>query len=299
MAWRQKSEATQRRVALMGSENAQEVFTMSRRTLSDKVLSPQAQKFYHTALGYLLDAGIPFLVGGAYAFRHYTGITRHTKDFDIFVRERDSAAILRILAEHGYRTEVTSPHWLAKAFCDNHFIDIIFGSANGVSPVDELWFERAHTAEILGYTLKLVPPEEMIWQKAFIMERERFDGADVAHLLLKQGLNLDWYHLLDRFGGNWRVLLSHLILFQFIYPTTREAVPNWVLHELLQRAQGNNSGATDDALLCNGTLLSGEQYAIDVGQWGFENVRQLIGGETPEQRVQRQAADERHHEIAS
>ena len=24
----------------------------------------------------------------------------------------------------------------------------------------------------------------MIWSKAFIMERERFDGADVAHLLL-------------------------------------------------------------------------------------------------------------------
>ena len=25
--------------------------------------------------------------------------------------------------------------------------------------------------------------EESLWQKAFIMERERYDGADVAHLL--------------------------------------------------------------------------------------------------------------------
>ena len=31
----------------------------------------------------------PFLVGGAYAFARYTGIERHTKDFDVFVRPRD------------------------------------------------------------------------------------------------------------------------------------------------------------------------------------------------------------------
>src|SRR5581483_11460276 len=125
MAWRRKSETAQRRAALMGSHNAQEVFAMSRRAQTDKVLSPQAQKFYHTALGHLLDAGVPFLVGGAYAFKHYTGISRHTKDFDIFTREGDSAAILRVLATHGYQTEVTSPYWLAKAFCGKHFIDVI------------------------------------------------------------------------------------------------------------------------------------------------------------------------------
>jgi hypothetical protein len=28
-----------------------------------------------------------------------------------------------------------------------------------------------------------VAVEEMVWQKAFIMERERFDGADVVHLI--------------------------------------------------------------------------------------------------------------------
>ncbi len=271
---------------------------MSRRKPTDKVLSPQAQKFYHTALGYLLDVGVPFLVGGAYAFRHYTGISRHTKDFDIFTRASDSARILEILAAHGYHTEVTSPYWLSKAYCDKHFIDVIYSSANGVAPVDDLWFERAQTAEILGYTLKLVPPEEMIWQKAFIMERERFDGADVAHLLLKQGAQLDWHHLLDRFGDNWRVLLSHLILFEFIYPDTREAIPCWVMRDLLQRARTHNSGSSHDELLCNGTLLSGEQYAIDVERWGFANVRQLIGGETPEQQVERQAADERYHAMA-
>jgi len=272
---------------------------MRRRKQTDKILSPQAQTFYHTAIGYLLDAGVPFLVGGAYAFRQYTGIARHTKDFDIFTRAADSAAILDVLRAHEYQTEVTSPSWLAKAFCGKHFIDVIHSSANGVAPVDDLWFERAPTAEILGYTLKLVPPEEMIWQKAFIMERERFDGADVAHLLLKQGAQLDWPHLLHRFNGNWRVLLSHMLLFQFIYPSTREAIPGCVLRELLQRAGRKPSRRKGAELLCNGTLLSGEQYTIDVERWGFANVRELIGGESPEQQVERQASDERHHQLAS
>ncbi len=58
----------------------------------------------------------------------------------------------------------------------------------------------------------------MIWSKAFIMERERYDGADIAHLILACGRDLDWRRLLGRFGRRWRVLLSHLVLFGFVYP---------------------------------------------------------------------------------
>jgi hypothetical protein len=40
----------------------------------------------------------------------------------------------------------------------------------------------------------------MIWSKAFIMERERFDGADVMHLIHENANRLDWNRLLERFG---------------------------------------------------------------------------------------------------
>jgi hypothetical protein len=271
---------------------------MTGRRQRENILSPEAQHLYHEVLGHLLDAGVPFLVGGAYAFRHYTGIARHTKDFDIFVRERDRTIALHVLAAQGYASEITSPIWLAKAFCGEHFIDIIYGSANGVAPVDDLWFERAPPAKILGHRVRLVPPEEMIWQKSFIMERERYDGADIAHVLLKQGPNLDWHHLLDRFGGNWRLLLSHLILFEFVYPDARGCIPDWVMHELLQRRQGRRPTATDEARLCRGTLISGQQYRVDVESWGFEDARALVGGETADQQEQRRASDRRHHLMA-
>ena len=65
----------------------------------------------------------------------------------------------------------------------------------------------------------------MVWSKAFVMEKYRYDGADVAHLLLRQGASLDWKRLLRRFGRHWRVLLSHLVLFEFIYPGQRVVPP--------------------------------------------------------------------------
>ena len=83
--------------------------------------------------------------------------------------------------------------------------------------------------------MKLCPPEEMIWSKAMIMERERYDGADVAHLFRHCSGLLNWERLVRRFGGNWRVLLSHLILFGFIYPGERALIPAAVMRELLNR----------------------------------------------------------------
>ena len=44
-------------------------------------------------------------------------------------------------------------------------------------------------------------PEEMIWMRAYIMERERFDRADIAHILRCYIAELDWWHLVRRFGS--------------------------------------------------------------------------------------------------
>ena len=71
---------------------------------------------------------------------------------------------------------------------------------------------------ILEVPVHLVAAEEMIWSKAFVMERERYDGADITHILRKSGATLDWVRLLRRFDLHAALLLSHLVLFQFVYP---------------------------------------------------------------------------------
>ena len=190
--------------------------------------------FYRDAMRVMKEARVPFLLGGAYAFSVYTGIERHTKDFDLFLCENDVDAALAAFEKQGYRAERTFPHWLAKAHCGSDCIDLIYRAGNGFCAVDASWFERGRKEEVLGLSVKLVAPEEIIWMKAYIMERERYDGADIAHLIYSCAEKLDWQHLLRRFDADWRVLLSHLVLFGYIFPTEKHRIPESLMGELLQ-----------------------------------------------------------------
>jgi hypothetical protein len=236
-------------------------------------LAPRLHQFYRTALGALQEARMPFLVGGAYALAQLTGVVRHTKDLDIFIRPGDCERVLETLSVAGYQTELTDPRWLAKAFEGEDFIDVIFSSGNAIAEVDDAWFEHAIEARMLGLPVQLCPPEEMIWSKAFVMERERYDGADIAHLLRSHGGRLDWQRLLDRFGSHWRVLLSHLILFGFIYPHERDGIPPAVTDGLMGRLRSESQASPTAGRLCQGTLLSKAQYVIDIDRWGYQDAR--------------------------
>jgi len=253
-------------------------------TLDESALDTNT--FYRRSLHVLSDAGVPFLVGGSHAFLHYTGIVRNTKDFDIFVRREDFDRALEALGLGGYRTEVTFPHWLGKAKQGEDFIDIVFSSGNGVCQVDTLWFENAVEAQVLGHPVKLVPCEELFWQKSFIMERDRYDGADIAHILRVQGPNLDWERLVMRFGRYWPLLLSHLTQFTFIYPCEKNTVPRHVFEELLARMAASLDEPAMDDRVCQGTLVSRAQYLLDIGRYGYADARlQPRGNMTPEDAI--------------
>lgn len=243
------------------------------------------QTLYRPLMAALNQHGVPFLVGGTYGFTHFTGIARPTKDLDIFVRHDDWERLVTAAARHGWRTELTHPHWLGKVVApDGFFVDVIFSSGNGLSPVDDEWFAHAPAATVMGMPAALVPVEESLWTKAFIMERERYDGADVAHLLQTCAPSIDWARLLRRFGAHWRVLLSHLVLFGFVYPGERTRVPGWVMEELLARLHAERGPAAPDAARCQGTLLSREQYLPDVFEHGYADARLAPEGAlTPQQ----------------
>lgn len=267
------------------------MLTSSSGNNGDNGLDPQTRAFYRDVMARLDAARLPFLVGGAYALNRYTGIIRHTKDFDIFVLPSDYERTLQALEAAGYRSERTFPHWLGKAHHDDAFIDVIFSSGNGIAAVDAGWFEHAEETEVLGRLAKLCPPEETIWSKSFVLERERFDGADIAHLLRARGPSLDWDRLLHRFGPHWRILFTHLILFGFIYPGERAAIPRRILDELVHRLQDEQDRPAPNPRLCQGTLLSRAQYLIDIQEWGYHDARVAEGGPmTPEAVAQWTAA---------
>jgi hypothetical protein len=230
-----------------------------------------ARAFYAEALVQLGRTRIPFLVGGAFAFARYVPIDRGTKDLDLFIRPGDVRDALAFFRGLGYRADLPFPHWLGKVRSGDFFMDLIFSSGNGVARVDDHWFDKPVEQEIFGLRLRVCPPEEMIWSKAFVQERERFDGADVLHLIRQIGLSLDWQRLLARFGPHWRVLFSHVVLFGFVYPDQRHRIPAWVRDELTRRFAAESSEQA--AQVCNGTLLSREQYLYDLAQFGYGDPR--------------------------
>jgi hypothetical protein len=230
---------------------------------------------HREGLRILQERGFEPMVGGAYALKTHTGIWRDTKDLDLFLRKDRVEDALEALAAAGYRTEVTDPLWLAKAFNGPYFIDLIFSSGNGIATVDEHWRRRAVTATVLDREALIVPAEEMIWQKAFIQERERFDGADVHHLIRFKGAQLDWDHLLRRFGDrHWEVLLVHLITFRFAFPSEKDQVPERVMRELMRRLEQKETQPVDGERVCRGTLLSRQQYLHATNTEGYRDARE-------------------------
>jgi hypothetical protein len=239
--------------------------------IPEDVLSESSIQFYRHALSILENAGIPHLVGGAYAFARYTGIERHTKDFDVFIRRDDFQRASFAFQKAGYESELTFPHWLGKAYHGEDFVDLIFSAGNGVAVVDDVWFEHAVRDKVFGVDVQLIPAEEIIWSKGLIMERERFDGADVAHVIRATGHKLDWQRLLERFGPFWRALYAHIVLFGFVYPSDREQVPEWLVAELTDRVRRETGNAAEK--VCYGPVISRQQYLKDIGEWGYADAR--------------------------
>src|SRR5438552_17684455 len=113
-----------------------------KRTAAAKA-KPRPNDFHRRSVAALQDAEVPFLIGGAYVVEAYAGVSRRSKDFDLYVRPHHVAAAIDVLARGGYKMEKTFPHWLDKAGCGRNYIDLIFRAGSGLCEVEDSWFERA------------------------------------------------------------------------------------------------------------------------------------------------------------
>jgi len=146
---------------------------------------------------------------------------------------------------------------------------VIFGSANLISPVTDQWFREKHSCTLFGVRVRLIPPTELIWSKSFIMDRIKFDGNDIVHVMLAQREHVDWKRLLSYMDLHWEVLLFHLLRFRYIYPFARTVVPDWLLDELLARERLQRSMPLPRKKACRGRIFSRDDFEIDIAQWGF------------------------------
>lgn len=227
---------------------------------------------YREALEALNAAGVPYIVSGLYAVYEYTGIYRETKDLDLFFRPGDVVAAAEVLKPAGFTVKLAQAHWLGKALKNDVQVDLIYGIGNGLFFIDDDWFEHSRASVLAATPVRIAPPEDLIFHRLFISERHRWDMSDVAHLILMRGQELDWDRLLERVDAHWPLLLAQIVLFDYVYPSYRERVPDRIRQELLDRA-GSRPEELDDPRAFRGTLVSRFSFAIDVNEWGLRDLR--------------------------
>lgn len=232
------------------------------------------REIFTSALQRLNAGGIPYVVAGAFCVHFYTGIWRFTKDMDVFAEPQSVPQALAALSGAGFRTWIEAEHWLGKAIKQDCMVDVIFGSGNWVSPIDSIWFQRSLPAVLLDQPIRMAPVEEMIWAKSYIAGRERYDAADICHLIMATEGKFDWQHLLWRFGDHWQLLLTYLNLYAFVYPSHHGDIPDWVLDELIGRLKRERSQPPPKKKVCRGTLLDRFCYNYDVEQLGYIDSRE-------------------------
>lgn len=231
--------------------------------------SAPAEEFYSQCIRLMAESEIPFLLSGTYALACYTGISRPTKDVDVFATAGDTLKMLNFFKEKDFQIEMVDERWLARITRGELFVDIIFNMPTASTHVTNEWFERAPRARIFDVTVPLVPPTELVWSKIFVQDRYRYDGADVAHMILKRHEQIDWQRLLSHMEMYWEVLLIAVLNFRFIYPSERDLIPRWLFEELVDRLHAQAQVPPPEMKVCRGRIFSPRDYQIDVSEWGF------------------------------
>jgi hypothetical protein len=201
-------------------------------------LPPEQWSVYKAVMTRARLRGLQFAVGGGFATMTYTGQWRDTKDIDLFIMERDKEEMIRILDECGledyYDQQPYERHWIYRSYKGDIIVDVIWAMANRRAVVDEGWF-IGPSVEADGERFQLVPAEETLWSKLYVLQRERCDWPDGLSLIYAMGTDLNWRCVLDRVEDDAPLLSALLSVFGWLCPDRARELPRWLWSELNAR----------------------------------------------------------------
>jgi hypothetical protein len=234
---------------------------------------PTETALYPRWLDILERAGARYALGGAFALYAWTGIWRATKDLDVFIAPADLDAALGAFRVAGYDTEVRDHYWLAKVCSGPCFMDVIFGLSNHAVEIGTGWFASARPFTLLGARTRILGPEELMASKIYVARSDRFDGADILHLVAALQGCLDWDRVLALLGEDEALLLWHLVLFAYVYPGRGAWLPEKLMADLFARAMAR-MGQTRDERAFYGHVIDPLRFAVDTERLGYTAARE-------------------------
>jgi hypothetical protein len=116
----------------------------------------------------------------------------------------------------------------------------------------------------------------LVASKIFLARRERFDGADIAHVIYGTYGSFDWRREMELLGEHWEMLLWSLVLFRYVYPAPSHYVPAEIWCELLRRFEAEIRSPDSEATF-RGSLVDDNMFAIDVNEWRLPNLLADVG----------------------
>ncbi|MEA2553391.1 MAG: hypothetical protein QOJ65_1567, partial [Fimbriimonadaceae bacterium] len=198
-----------------------------------EALIPQEEwDLYRSVIDKLREKGIRFAVGGGLAFSEYSCRVRNTKDLDLYIfpwdRNAAAAAVLEAGFEDYHEKAEYDRSWIFRGYKEPVIVDLIWTAPNHRMVVDARWLTRGRDVVIRGTRLKLIPPEELIWAKMYVLQRDRCDWPDVLNILYNMGHLLDWRHLLNRAGKDVPLLGGVLSAYRWLAPERASNLPAWL-----------------------------------------------------------------------
>lgn len=191
---------------------------------------------YRDAIRAVRSADIPFLLGGGFALATFTGYWRDTKDIDFYIKPKERSRVIQALTRAGFSDYFSKvPYdrkWIYRSVRSGVIVDIIWSMANQRAAVDELWFKGAGSVSIRDEKLRVIPMEELLWCKLYILQRDHCDWTDILNLIYSNGRDVNWNHLLWRLDHDAPLLRAALTLFTWICPGTACKLPAWLWNRL-------------------------------------------------------------------
>jgi hypothetical protein len=185
---------------------------------------------YKAAIDIAHSLKVPFLLGGAFGLAAYTHRWRNTKDLDLLVLPADRDRLVEGLSRAGFQDYYpTLPYdrgWIYRSTRDGCIVDVIFAMANRRAEITADWFPYGRKTNIRGEVLRAVGAEELLWQKVYVVQRDRCDWPDLFNLIYAAGPELDWDRVLQRFDTDAPLLAGLLSVFTWLCPGHRHLLPD-------------------------------------------------------------------------
>jgi hypothetical protein len=209
-------------------------------------IPPEQWMVYGQALESLRNAHVRFMLGGGFALATLTGRWRNTKDMDLYIHPDQNKSAIAALSDTGFADYFSQqPYdrtWSHRNIKSDVIVDLLWGMANHRADVSDLWFKRAPAVTIRDQELLVIPAEELIWCKLYIIHRDRCDWTDLLNLVYARGAELDWKHLLDCLEDDSPLLSALLMIYGWLCPEGVRKLPKSLWTELGMRAPVSRPG---------------------------------------------------------